>query len=220
MRLVHLHGGWASAEVWHHHISFSLCVLYSVCNKCIWVKCWIHMCSQRIGLSVDHWPMAVLWSWKAQSFIRFKLCSLQWTDLVLLHIASSRSHITKYLYCKKQTVEVLTFEPLILLCLGLSKVFENTAMFGDLVLRLPDIVHSIYDKNKDWQLLLGWCYWFCKESGVFDEKNGRLLHLVCFIIICLTVKFCTFFFKDAIFDRRALNLFEEKQSQITPSCVW
>lgn len=61
---------------------------------------------------------------------------------------------------------------------GLSKVFENTAMFGDLVLRLPDIVHSIYDKNKDWQLLLGWCYWFCKESGVFDETNGKLLHLM------------------------------------------
>lgn len=182
------------------------------------------MCSQRIGLSVDHWPMAVLGSWKAQSFIRsnFAVCSeLTWFCCTLLPRGqSSRSHITKYLYCKKQTVEVLTFEPLILLCLGLSKVFENTAMFGDLVLRLPDIVHSIYDKNKDWQLLLGWCYWFCKESGVFDEKNGRLLHLVCFIIICLTVKFCTFCFKDAIFDRRALNLFEEKQSQITPSCVW
>lgn len=130
-------------------------------------------------------------------------------------------HISLVIYiAKKKTVEVLTFEPLILLCLGLSKVFENTAMFGDLVLRLPDIVHSIYDKNKDWQLLLGWCYWFCKESGVFDETNGKLLHLVCFIIICLTVKFCTFCFKDAIFDRRALNLFEEKQSQITPSCVW
>lgn len=99
---------------------------------------------------------------------------------------------------------------MILLCLGLSKVFENTAMFGDLVLRLPDIVHSIYDKNKDWQLLLGWCYWFCKESGVFDETNGKLLHLVCFIIICLTVKFCIFYFKEANFDRIALNLCAEK----------
>ena len=66
--------------------------------------------------------------------------------------------------------------------LGLSKVFENTAMFGDLVLRLPDIVHSIYDKNKEWQLLIGWCYWFCKESGVFDGTNGKLLHLVWGII--------------------------------------
>ena len=65
---------------------------------------------------------------------------------------------------------------------GLSKVFENTAMFGDLVLRLPDIVHSIYDKNKEWQLLIGWCYWFCKESGVFDGTNGKLLHLVWGII--------------------------------------
>lgn len=145
------------------------------------------MCSQRIWLSVDHWPMAVLWSWKAQSFIRsnFAVCSeLTWFCCTLLPRGqSSRSHITKYLYCKKQTVEVLTFEPLILLCLGLSKVFENTAMFGDLVLRLPDIVHSIYDKNKDWQLLLGWCYWFCKESGVFDETNEKLLHLVSALLL-------------------------------------
>ncbi|XP_061163698.1 coiled-coil domain-containing protein 134-like [Saccostrea echinata] len=61
---------------------------------------------------------------------------------------------------------------------GLSKVFENTAMFGDLVLRLPDIVHAIYDSNKDWQFLIGWCYWFCKESGVFDGTDGKLLHLM------------------------------------------
>ncbi|XP_062571274.1 coiled-coil domain-containing protein 134-like [Saccostrea cucullata] len=51
-------------------------------------------------------------------------------------------------------------------------------MFGDLVLRLPDIVHAIYDPNKDWQFLIGWCYWFCKESGMFDGTDGKLLHLM------------------------------------------
>lgn len=109
------------------------------------------------------------------------------------HEFKAQGHISLNIYIAKKRNAYLTFESLIVLFLGLSKVFENTAMFGDLVLRLPDIVHSIYDKNKDWQLLLGWCYWFCKESGVFDETNGKLLHLVWFIIVCLTVKLCTFY---------------------------
>lgn len=89
---------------------------------------------------------------------------------------------------------------MIFLCLGFLKVFENTVMFGDLVFRFLDIVYFIYDKNKDWYLFFGWCYWFCKELGVFDEINGRFFYLVCFIIICLIVKFCIICFKDVIFD--------------------
>lgn len=146
-----------------------------------------------VGRSLTHGSFMIM----EGTNIHFKLCSLQWTDLFLLHNASmsSKLKVTYHwiIYIAKKRNAYLTFESLIVLFLGLSKVFENTAMFGDLVLRLPDIVHSIYDKNKDWQLLLGWCYWFCKESGVFDETNGKLLHLVWFIIVCLTVKLCTFY---------------------------
>lgn len=59
-----------------------------------------------------------------------------------------------------------------------SKVVENTAMFGDLVLRLPDVVHGLFDKNTEWNSLIGWCVWFSVESKVFDGGSEKLLNLV------------------------------------------
>lgn len=67
---------------------------------------------------------------------------------------------------------------LVLFVSAMSKVFENTAMFGDLILRLPDITHDIYDRNKQWEFLIGWSVWFCMESGVFQGPHERLLKLV------------------------------------------
>lgn len=61
---------------------------------------------------------------------------------------------------------------------SMSKVLENTAMFGDLVLRLPDIVHSIYDRKKEWQITMTWAVWFANESGIFAGANAKLLHLM------------------------------------------
>ena len=51
-------------------------------------------------------------------------------------------------------------------------------MFGDLVLRLPDIVHSLYDRKKDWQIAMTWAVWFANESGIFTGANEKLLNLV------------------------------------------
>ncbi|XP_005097575.1 coiled-coil domain-containing protein 134 [Aplysia californica] len=59
-----------------------------------------------------------------------------------------------------------------------SKVLENTAMFGDMVLRLPDLVHDLYDRQREWQLLLAWSYGFCTQSGAFEGPNEQLLHLM------------------------------------------
>ncbi|XP_063413972.1 coiled-coil domain-containing protein 134-like [Mytilus trossulus] len=59
-----------------------------------------------------------------------------------------------------------------------SKVVENTAMFGDLVLRLPDVVHGVFDKNTEWNSLIGWCVWFSVESKVFDGGSEKLLNLM------------------------------------------
>ncbi|BFZ24351.1 hypothetical protein BsWGS_27390 [Bradybaena similaris] len=61
---------------------------------------------------------------------------------------------------------------------ALSKVLENTALFGDIVLRLPDAVHSVYDREKEWQQLMAWSYNFCKDSGVFEGTSEKLLHLM------------------------------------------
>lgn len=61
---------------------------------------------------------------------------------------------------------------------AMSKVLENVAMFGDLMLRLPDITHEIFDKNKEWQLILGWGVWFCNESKIFQGTSAKLLTLM------------------------------------------
>lgn len=59
-----------------------------------------------------------------------------------------------------------------------SKVLENTAIYGDLVLRMPDIIHAIYNKNKQWEFLIGWGVWFAMESKVFKGSNEKLLNLM------------------------------------------
>lgn len=61
---------------------------------------------------------------------------------------------------------------------AMSKVFENTAMFGDLILRLPDLTHDIYSKNKNWEFLIGWGVWFSMESGIFKGPHEKLLTLM------------------------------------------
>lgn len=61
---------------------------------------------------------------------------------------------------------------------AMSNVFENTAMFGDLILRLPDITHDIYHRHKHWEFLIGWAVWFSMESGVFQGPHEKLLTLM------------------------------------------
>ncbi|KAB0399871.1 hypothetical protein E2I00_012889, partial [Balaenoptera physalus] len=50
-----------------------------------------------------------------------------------------------------------------------SQVVENTAFFGDVVLRFPRIVHHCFDHNSNWNLLIRWGISFCNQSGVFDQ---------------------------------------------------
>lgn len=50
-----------------------------------------------------------------------------------------------------------------------SQVLENTAFFGDVVLRFPRIVHHYFDHNSNWNLLIRWGISFCTQSGVFDQ---------------------------------------------------
>ena len=64
-------------------------------------------------------------------------------------------------------------------------------MFGDLVLRLPDIVHSIYDRKKEWQITMTWAVWFANESGIFDGANAKLLNLVSVIYININQPYFT-----------------------------
>nr|XP_055184344.1 coiled-coil domain-containing protein 134 isoform X4 [Nyctereutes procyonoides] len=60
--------------------------------------------------------------------------------------------------------------PLIRILLpAFSQVVENTAFFGDVVLRFPRIVHHYFDHNSNWNLLIRWGISFCNQSGVFDQ---------------------------------------------------
>uniref|UniRef100_A0A2C9LQ58 Coiled-coil domain-containing protein n=1 Tax=Biomphalaria glabrata TaxID=6526 RepID=A0A2C9LQ58_BIOGL len=60
---------------------------------------------------------------------------------------------------------------------SMSKILENTALFGDLILFMPDIVHSMYDKEKEWQILLAWSYGFSTQSGVYEGNYKTMLTL-------------------------------------------
>lgn len=60
-----------------------------------------------------------------------------------------------------------------------SQVVENTAFFGDVVLRFPRIVHHYFDRNSNWNLLIRWGISFCNQSGVFDQgPHSPILSLV------------------------------------------
>ncbi|XP_027729113.1 coiled-coil domain-containing protein 134 isoform X2 [Vombatus ursinus] len=60
-----------------------------------------------------------------------------------------------------------------------SHVVENTAFFGDVVLRFPKIVHHYFDRNSNWNHLIRWGISFCNQTGVFDQGTySQLLGLM------------------------------------------
>ncbi|XP_004589789.3 coiled-coil domain-containing protein 134 [Ochotona princeps] len=60
-----------------------------------------------------------------------------------------------------------------------SHVVENTAFFGDVVLRFPKIVHHYFDPNSNWNLLIRWGISFCNQTGVFDQgPHSPILRLM------------------------------------------
>lgn len=61
---------------------------------------------------------------------------------------------------------------------ALANVLENTALFGDILLRLPNVTHEVYRKSKEWELLARWSVSFCNETKVYDETDSKLLHLM------------------------------------------
>lgn len=58
---------------------------------------------------------------------------------------------------------------------SVSKILENTALFGDLMLKLPEISHELYDRQNVWNIMMEWCIHFCQESGMFDKLHLKLL---------------------------------------------
>ncbi|XP_070553139.1 coiled-coil domain-containing protein 134-like [Ptychodera flava] len=61
---------------------------------------------------------------------------------------------------------------------AVSSVLENTAFFGEVLLRLPDISHDIYEKRKDWLEIMTWAIKFSEKTRVFEGIHGKFLNLV------------------------------------------
>ena len=66
-----------------------------------------------------------------------------------------------------------------------SNTLENTAFFGDLVLRFPDIVHDILKRSKDGELAVRWGVSFCNESSIYTGNELKLLNLVNHILLLI-----------------------------------
>ncbi|XP_014672064.1 PREDICTED: coiled-coil domain-containing protein 134-like isoform X2 [Priapulus caudatus] len=56
---------------------------------------------------------------------------------------------------------------------AVAHILENMAMFGDLLLRFPDMVHKMYAARKDWQLLSRWSLGFCNDSNFYPEQAKK-----------------------------------------------
>lgn len=61
---------------------------------------------------------------------------------------------------------------------ALSQVLENTAFFGEIVLRLPDISHAVLAENKANALMVHWAVGFANSTGFYDHTTTELVNLV------------------------------------------
>ncbi|CAM1315319.1 CCDC134 (predicted) [Pycnogonum litorale] len=63
---------------------------------------------------------------------------------------------------------------------ALAQILQNTAMFGEILLRLPDITHRIIDHetHKEWLALIKWSIGFSQSSLLFDSKTNEMMELV------------------------------------------
>ena len=61
---------------------------------------------------------------------------------------------------------------------AVSMIAENTAFFGDIVLRLPDIAHDILRRSQEWNIILKWSVGFCNDTEIYEARDKKLLHLM------------------------------------------
>lgn len=58
-------------------------------------------------------------------------------------------------------------------------ILENTFLFGDLLLHMPDMSYKILGKRHDWRSLMNWALNFAAhfETPIFDDGSRKLLSL-------------------------------------------
>jgi hypothetical protein len=62
--------------------------------------------------------------------------------------------------------------------IALANILENTAFFGDILLRLPNISHKILTLKHDWEVLLHWSLGFSNQTHLLDKQTEKLVYLV------------------------------------------
>lgn len=62
---------------------------------------------------------------------------------------------------------------------ALSNILENSALFGEIVLRFPEISQSVLNTNNDWSILYQWSIGFCNlTQNLLDKSTITLIRLV------------------------------------------
>ncbi|KAK9731834.1 ERK and JNK pathways, inhibitor [Popillia japonica] len=62
---------------------------------------------------------------------------------------------------------------------SLSNILENTALFGEIVLRFPDVAQVVLKTNNNWDVLLQWGIAFSNQvKYLLDKSTIKLLYLV------------------------------------------
>jgi len=61
---------------------------------------------------------------------------------------------------------------------ALANILENTAFFGDILLRLPEISYKILTSKHEWEVLLQWSLGFSNQTHLLDKQTEKLIYLV------------------------------------------
>ncbi|XP_062514239.1 coiled-coil domain-containing protein 134-like [Corticium candelabrum] len=61
---------------------------------------------------------------------------------------------------------------------AVAQVIENTLLFGDILLRIPDMTHEIYKSQTRRRELVIWSLQLCNETDVFEHAERKLLNLM------------------------------------------
>uniref|UniRef100_A0A1B6KIA2 Coiled-coil domain-containing protein 134 n=2 Tax=Graphocephala atropunctata TaxID=36148 RepID=A0A1B6KIA2_9HEMI len=61
---------------------------------------------------------------------------------------------------------------------ALSLILENTALMGEMVLRLPERVEPVLRSTAEWPVLLAWSLVFANQTQLLDTSTTTLIYLV------------------------------------------
>jgi hypothetical protein len=63
--------------------------------------------------------------------------------------------------------------------IALSSILESTALFGDIVLHLPNITHRILKTQQKWNFTIHWSLNFINQTRhLLDKSTITMIHLV------------------------------------------